>query len=103
MLKKENRLGRAGFSHYFKVGKKQHSEYLTLVTHPSPIFKASVVVGKKVYKNAVDRNKVRRRIYGEFSQIKQNQQIIIVIVKPTFSKLSKKVGTQIIKELLCVV
>lgn len=91
MLRKAQRLGRADFSTYFKVGKRYHTDTLTVVYSPLPDFHASVVVSKKVHKQAVVRNKVRRQIYAQL-RAKLNQKhpgVFIVIVKPGYLKLKK--------------
>jgi ribonuclease P protein component len=67
MLKKADRLGRVDFDTFFKKGRRFHSEYATLVYSPHSTFHASVVIGKKVHKQAVIRNTLRRRIYAQLA------------------------------------
>lgn len=62
MLKKQHRLTVAEFDQYFKAGRRFHGEYLQLIYTATESFHGAVVVGKKVYKNAVDRNRLRRRL-----------------------------------------
>lgn len=93
MLKKSERLDRSSFTNYFKKGKKVNGAYTTIVTHPSPTFLASVVVGKKVSKKAVTRNLIRRRLYGILELYRQKQKftgVYIIIAKPEINKLTKK-------------
>jgi ribonuclease P protein component len=93
MLKKSERLGRAAFAHYFKVGKRTHGTYLTLITFPAPTFFSAVVVGKKVSNLAPARNSLRRRIYALLAKLKTEKNltgVFIVITKPEIAKLSKK-------------
>ena len=89
MLKKTERLSRTEFTHYFKVGKRNNSEYLTIVHSPATYFKASVVVGKKVYKEAVDRNRLKRQVYAKIREFKnQSTGVYLVLVKPPLAKLT---------------
>lgn len=63
MLRKKERLKRADFSHFFSLGKRTHTPYFTIVFAPHTTSHGSVVVSKKIARKAVDRNKLRRRIY----------------------------------------
>ena len=57
---------------------------------PSTHFHGAVVVGKKVYKRAVDRNKLRRQIYNLVYNLKKNNDIkgvFIILTKPPVSTL----------------
>ena len=63
MLPKKERLSRAEFNRFFSLGKRFHSKTFTIVYAPHDSLHVSVVTSKKVSPNAVDRNKVRRRIY----------------------------------------
>lgn len=64
MLKKKERLTKKEFDRFFSAGKRIHSPAFTLLYTPSETFHGAVVVGKKVYKKAVDRNRLRRRLYN---------------------------------------
>lgn len=63
MLPKKERLSRAEFNRFFSLGKRLHSKSFTMVYAPHDSLHVSVVTSKKVSPHAVDRNKVRRRIY----------------------------------------
>lgn len=63
MLPKEKRLTRDEFSRFFVSGKRTHAPAFQIIYTPSPATKVAVVVGKKVYKKAVDRNQLRRQLY----------------------------------------
>ena len=85
MLKKKERLTRKAFDRSFSVGKRYHSPVLQLIYDPSDSFHGAAVVGKKVYKKAVDRNTLRRRLYGvlyRFAQATQAKGTFIFIAKP---------------------
>jgi ribonuclease P protein component len=92
MLKKHQRLTRSEFETYFKQGKRFHSEHLTLIYLPHSSFHAAVVVGKKVSKKAVERNHIRRRVYALLYTKKQAHAtgIIIALIKPSFTSLTKQ-------------
>jgi ribonuclease P protein component len=92
MLRKKERLTRALFDRSFSVGKRFHSPYVQIIVSPSDGFHGSVVVGKKVYKKAVDRNKLRRRLYAmlyQWSRKKEKLSTYIIIAKPPVAKATK--------------
>jgi ribonuclease P protein component len=91
MLSKKERLNRTQFSTFFAKGRRFHGLYTTLIVSPHNQFLASVVVSKKVFKLAHDRNRIRRRIYSLLRSFKTDlnlQGALIVMVKPAVSKLS---------------
>lgn len=63
MLSRKNRLSRTAFNRFFSLGRRIHSKSFLLVYAPHDSFLVSVVVSKKVAPRAVDRNRIRRRIY----------------------------------------
>lgn len=86
MLKKNRRLTTAEFDRYFSKGRRYHSPNLTLVYTYTGNFHGSVVVGKKVYKKAVDRNKLRRQLYQIIYRWQKSgnpKGVYIVLTKPT--------------------
>ena len=92
MLKKKERLTKEQFDHFFKVGFRVHSPSVQIIVANSPTFHGCVVVGKKVYKKAVDRNKLRRRLYAMlYNYAKQSalKKTFIVVAKPPITKLTK--------------
>ena len=95
MFKKAHRLSTREFNHFFSAGKKHHSKHLTIITHPHPTLKVAVVVGKKVSKSAVKRNVYKRRVLALLKEVLGDQSgVYIVLVKPTFATLARKVATQ---------
>jgi len=103
MLKKSERLTRQEFDRSFKLGKRLHSPFLQLIYHPSDAFHGSVVVSKKVAKRAVDRNKLRRRIYGVlYTDLKGKEAhaTVIVIAKQGLLALTRKEAALQVRELL---
>lgn len=91
MLKKSERVSRSDFGTFFKKGKRLHSDHVLAVVSPFPTFHASVVVSKKVSKQAVDRNTFRRRVYAQLYTLKKKgfKGVVIVTLKPSFSSLTK--------------
>ena len=84
MLKKKERLTKKEFDRFFSLGRRYHSPALSLIYSPAPDFHAAVVVGKKVYKKAVDRNRLRRQLYNiiyRTSQEKNLKGVYIVLTK----------------------
>jgi ribonuclease P protein component len=102
MLNKSERLGKTAFTGYFKAGKRFHSEHATLVYAPAPSLHGAVVVSKKVFKRAVDRNTLRRRVYAQLYALKQAQHtgVFIVLLKPSSKTLTKAAVHEHTKELI---
>lgn len=93
MLKKQQRLTRSEFDTIFKSGKRYHSPFFTLIHQPDEIFHGAVVVGKKVFKSAVKRNTLRRRVYSilyQFMKTKKINGTFIIIAKPATANLPRK-------------
>lgn len=94
MLKKANRLNHVSFAKNFATGKRIHNAYTTVIYAPAQGFAAAVVVSKKIYKKAHERNLVRRRFYTIIRNIIDSNRNIkgeyIFIIKPTIKNLSKK-------------
>lgn len=64
MVAKQARISRTDFPAILQSGKRFHSTHVSAVVVPTPTPQVSVVVSKKVAKRAVDRNRLRRRVYG---------------------------------------
>lgn len=94
MLPKKERLSRDAFNRFFSLGRRYHSPYWTLVHAPSPTFHASIVVPKKIARLAVDRNRMRRRIYDIVRLFHKEQKlegVFIFLVKAPALPLSHEV------------
>ena len=88
MLARGQRLKRSEFTRSFSLGTRAHGKVVTLVYSPAPKFQASVVVPKKVHKRAVDRNRLRRRLYGIlYARRHTLLASVIVLVKPPAATL----------------
>jgi ribonuclease P protein component len=86
MLKKQQRLTTKEFDKFFKIGRRLHGPLLQLIYSPSDDFHGATVVGKKLYKRAVDRNLYRRRLYNVIYKQRQMNNltgVYIFILKPT--------------------
>ncbi len=106
MLKKSERMTRTQFSEYFKTGKRYNFPHITIVHTPLSNLHASVVISKKVAKQAVRRNTIRRRVYAQlYGGLKTTNQtgVFIVLVKPSLISLARKDANQEIKENIAVV
>lgn len=93
MLKKHHRLTKRAFDESFKRGKRFHTPSVQLIYDASTSFHGAVVVGKKVYKRAVDRNRLRRQLYSAlYRQSKTNSLsgTYILVAKPAAKSLTKK-------------
>lgn len=104
MLSQKERLTRDQFSRSFSVGKRMNLPYLQLIVDDtSKSFHGSVVVSKKVYKKAVDRNKLRRQLYPILSAFHKNTKktaIYILITKPAIKDIPASKWREELKELL---
>jgi ribonuclease P protein component len=92
MLKKSERLSRLEFANYFKSGKRTNTTNFTFIEYPFTGFKASVVVGKKVYKSAADRNKIKRQVYAKLRELRKETTsgVYLVLVKPPLAQLTSR-------------
>lgn len=86
MLAKENRFrGRTSLGLVFRRGRTSRSAGLLIRFYPTSKtgFRAAVVVSRKVHKNAVVRNRIRRRIYEFISRHKssiKNGDIVVTVL-----------------------
>ncbi len=90
-FKKNERLRRRSeFSALFKSGKRIHSEYLTVIlsTNTSDVRRLGLVIGKKVRKEAVRRNRMKR-LLREFFRLNKHRlsasQDILIVARKDFS------------------
>lgn len=105
MLPKKKRLTTKEFSRFFASGRRIHGTFIQLIYAPHDEFHGAAVVGKKVEKGAVRRNKVRRRIYDALYRIHRAKGLAgvhILIAKPAaakagFAALAEDVRTIIAK------
>lgn len=104
MLKKKERLTKKEFDRFFATGRRVHTSWSTVIFEKSPTFHGAVVVGKKVHKRAVDRNRLRRRIYSILYRLSREQAlkgVYIILTKPaaanaTFADLKVEMDKLII-------
>lgn len=90
-FKKNERLRRRSeFSALFQSGKRIHSEYLTVIlsANASGVRRLGLVVGKKVGKAAVRRNRMKR-LLREFFRLNKHRlpasQDILIVARKNFS------------------
>lgn len=103
MLKKKERLTKKEFDRSFSLGKRKHTPYVQIIHHPSPTFHGAAVVGKKVYKKAVHRNRLRRQMYGTLYRYHQKNSIpgtVILVAKPAVKEIPQKKVSQVVGEAL---
>lgn len=103
MLKKKQRLTTKEFDHVFSNGKRYHSPTLQLIHSSSDTFHGAAVVGKKNCKKAVDRNRLRRRLYGVVYRYQKEHSLrgaFILIAKPKLKEIKKEDFNQEVESLL---
>jgi len=101
MLKKSQRLDRRLFTQYFNQGKRNHSTYTTIISVPYKDFLVAIVVGKKVFKQAHERNNIKRQVSSVIEEIKKSKDVkgvYIVILKPAIAKLTKREIREVINK-----
>jgi len=106
MLAKKNRLNKKEFDRFFVAGKRLHTPELQIIYAPHDSFQAAAVVGKKVYKRAVDRNQARRQIYAAVAGWQREARslgVYIVVAKPTFTKLPQAKRISLVQSALAQV
>jgi len=106
MLTKKERLTKQEFDRSFSLGKRIHSKELQIIYHPSPTFHAAAVVGKKVYKSAVARNRLRRQLYGAIYRYHKRHEVpgtIIMIAKPAIIEVSQRHVASLVQEQLAAI
>ncbi len=103
MFSKNHRLSRQEFDYYFSHSRPYHADTVIMRHAPSSSYKVSVVVGKKVSKRAVIRNRVRRQVYAAIRRAHGASPLsgaYIFMVKPAFLKVSKAQHYEIVRVLL---
>lgn len=89
MLSRRERVSRAlfpkgrGISHVFSFG--------TLRTHPSPVFRATVVISKKTITSAVFRHKGKRKGYEALKTVKELAPSALYVFYPNRGVLKTSV------------
>jgi len=99
MLPKKERLTSKMFDRFFSSGRRHNCDLWQIVYSPAAGFQAAVVVGKKVEKSAVKRNKIRRQVYNLLYRYKQDngpKGSYLILTKPAI----KNVAFATIKEQL---
>ncbi len=91
MLKKKQRLTTRQFDRFFSSGRRFHDPLMTLIWNDHDTFHGATVAGKKVFKRAVDRNRLRRRLYNILYRLSQENElkgVYIILTKPATSRAS---------------
>lgn len=99
--------GHGSLRYVYRHGKKARSPSLGLsyVKNPNRVHsRFAIVVSKKIYKSAVKRNRLRRRIYEiirlELEQIQKPYDVVITIFTPELLTLEPPKLRQQVLELL---
>ena len=93
MLAKRHRLSRQAFSEVFRTARRSHSPLFSLYHQKTNSLRCAVVVSKKIYQKAHDRNRLRRQAYGLLEKLKQQQMLrgdLIIIFKPAVRTVALK-------------
>jgi ribonuclease P protein component len=108
MIDRKHRFhGYGSLRHVYTHGEQVRSLYLTLKYNPNPrrsIFRAAVVVSRKVDKSAVARNRIRRRLYEcirvHQAEIKQPYDLVFSVFSPQLEDSSPKELQEAVNKLL---
>ena len=90
MIDRKHRFhGYGSLRHVYAHGEQIRGPYLSLKYNPNPrrsIFRAAVVVSRKVDKSAVARNRIRRRLYEcirvHQAEIKEPYDLVFTVFSP---------------------
>lgn len=100
MFAQKNRLNRAAFTDTYTRGRRVHTPGLLLVYLNTPMRNVAVVVGKKVAKSAVARNRLKRQLYAALYEINMISGHVVVVAKPAARAYSyARLKTEIITAL----
>lgn len=98
--------GHGSLKYIYTHGKSVRSHLMTLkyTTHPKrKTPRVAVVVSKKVYKGAVGRNRIRRRIYEivrlHLPNIEQNTELVIIVFSAEILALPQDELKQTVEQL----
>ncbi len=105
MLSSKDRLRSREVREVFEKGKRRTAPTFSIIFLPSTDRTAfAVTVSKKTAKNAVDRNKIRRRIYSILSKIKNFKTKVHAvfvprkeILKTPFDVLEKEIKESLVR------
>ncbi len=102
MLKKESKLNAEDLLKLKKQGKRVFSTLFSVTYLPEKTSKYAVTCPKKVYKNAVDRNRAKRRVFSVISKITpQNKGFYEFFVKNDINSLKiDEIRSEIVR-ILC--
>lgn len=103
MLKRKQRLSKRQFDTFFRTGKRLHTPLFQVIYAKTEDFHGAAVVGKKVHKRAVDRNRLRRRVYNILYRLSQDRDlkgVYIIIAKPPAANVNFTAIKQAITALL---
>lgn len=100
MFSKQFRIAAKEFNSLIKGGVRMHSPSLMLQFVSGDLYKFAVVVPKKVFKKAVDRNKVKRVLYGYLKKAYTEELLatgmyILVLKKPANQKTLQEIKNEV--------
>ncbi len=106
MLARNSRLRRrSDFNRVHKQGQIKHLDNFSIKYHQSNLDhpRIAVVVSTKVSKRAVDRNRLRRRIYAQVREvlpsIKPGSDIIVMVRRSAMDRSSQELAQELVKSL----
>jgi ribonuclease P protein component len=103
MLPKQNRISKDCFGEILSKGRIFYAAYFMMRSLPAKKTLFAVSVSKKVAKNAVDRNRIRRRVYsllGEVSLKTELRSENVISAKIGANKISFELQKEDILKLL---
>lgn len=108
MIDRKHRFhGYGSLRHVYSHGEQVRSLYLSLKYNPNSrrsIFRAAVVVSRKVDKSAVARNRIRRRLYEcirtHQADIKQPYDLVFTVFSSQLETLSAQELQEVVNKLL---
>lgn len=99
MLPKKNKLKKkTDFKKVFDKGKYYGSSFISLKALKNDLeySRFGVIVGSKISKKAVERNKIKRRIENSIKETKKNIDIVIMVKPEILKKTYKEIKEQLL-------
>ncbi len=82
MISKKQRIPELFFNEYYKKASSTHTPHFLIkkAIHTGPEGRFAVIIAKKTIKHAVDRNEIKRLVYGALDP-KQQKNLYFIILK----------------------
>lgn len=102
MLKKESKLSSPDLLKLKKEGKRVYSTLFSVTFRPAENSRFAVTIPKKVYKNAVDRNRAKRKVFAVLPSLSPKITADYeIFIKSQINGIKNEEIAEDLKKLLC--